>query len=265
MAKQIDGYLGGFRGKLGPAVGYVWNGVWCLRSRPGRIRNPRTEAQQQHRELFKQEVQLAATMGQALNKGLGKVARSMHMTPQNLFVKASQEAFSLEDNRLAVDYSQLVLSAGPVAPVAFGAPEVREGNVLSISFEKNPLHLRADWCDSVYLYVYCPEFGGGYLTAPVYRKDQRISVVLPGSFAGKEVQLYGFVQDAKGRSSETIYIGYGPLSPQGEIGRVENVVDSEGLADGDETVGAVGGAAVVDEDGVAVGGLAVVALESGGG
>lgn len=231
MAKQIDGYLGGFRGKLGPAVGYVWNGVWCLRSRPGRIRNPRTEAQQQHRELFKQEVQLAATMGQALNKGLGKVARSMHMTPQNLFVKASQEAFSLEDNRLAVDYSQLVLSAGPVAPVAFGAPEVREGNVLSISFEKNPLHLRADWCDSVYLYVYCPEFGGGYLTAPVYRKDQRISVVLPGSFAGKEVQLYGFVQDAKGRSSETIYIGYGPLEEGTDYVEIEM-----GMNGGDEEV-----------------------------
>ena len=211
MAKQIDGYLGGFRGKLGPAVGYVWNGVWCLRSRPGKVRNPRTEAQQQHRELFKQEVQLAATMGQALNKGLGSVARSMHMTPQNLFVKASQEAFSLEDNQLAVDYSQLVLSAGPVAPVAFGTPEVTAGNVLSISFEKNPLHVRADWCDSVYLFVYCPEVGGGYLTAPVYRKDQRINVVLPGIFAGKVVQLYGFVQDAHGRSSETIYIGYGPL------------------------------------------------------
>ena len=238
MAKQIDGYLGGFRGKLGPAVGYVWNGVWCLRSRPGKVRNPRTEAQQQHRELFKQEVQLAATMGRALNKGLGTVARSMHMTPQNLFVKASQEAFSLEDGRLAVDYSQLVLSAGPVAPVAFGAPEVTVGNVLSISFEKNPLHVRADWSDGVYLFVYCPELGGGYLTAPVYRKDQRISVVLPSGFAGKEVHLYGFVQDAHGRSSETIYIGFGRMEPTEET-EAENTVDEIDAIEGIETIEAI--------------------------
>lgn len=211
MAKQIDGYLGGFRGKLGPAVGYVWKGVWCLRSKPGRVRNPRTEAQQAHREMFKQEVQLASRVRQAVNKGLGEVARPLNMTPQNLFVKANQAAFSQEDNRLVVDYARLVLSAGPVAPVSFGVPEVTAGNVLNITFEKNPLHMRAEALDCVYLFIYSPELEAGYLTAPVYRKERRISVVLPNAFAGKEVHLFGFVQDEHGRSSETIYIGFGPL------------------------------------------------------
>ncbi len=211
MAKQVEGYLGGFRGKLGPAVGYVWNGVWCVRSRPGQVRNPRTEAQQQHRELFKQEVQLAAAMRQAVVKGLGAVARPLHMTPQNLFVKANQPAFALDEGQLAVDYPRLVLSAGPVAPVGFGSPVTTEGNVLNIDFEKNPQHMRADAFDSVYLYVFCPAANEGYLTAPVYRKDRHISVVLPDCYIGNEVYLYGFVQDEQGRSSETLYIGSGIL------------------------------------------------------
>lgn len=29
MAKQTAGYLSGFSGKLGTAVGYMWNEKWC--------------------------------------------------------------------------------------------------------------------------------------------------------------------------------------------------------------------------------------------
>ena len=50
MAKQSGGYLGGFSGKLGTAVGYMWNGKWCLRAHNPMVRNPRTEAQTEHRE-----------------------------------------------------------------------------------------------------------------------------------------------------------------------------------------------------------------------
>ena len=60
MAKQSEGYLGGFSGRLGPAVGYMWNGKWCLRSHQQFVHNPRTAAQVEHRELFKQQVQLVS-------------------------------------------------------------------------------------------------------------------------------------------------------------------------------------------------------------
>ena len=48
MAKQTAGYLGGFSGKLGTAVGYMWNGKWCLRAHNPMVHNPRTEAQTEH-------------------------------------------------------------------------------------------------------------------------------------------------------------------------------------------------------------------------
>ena len=70
MAKQMNGYLGGFSGKLGPAVGYCWNGKWCMRSHNAVVRNPRTEAQQEHRMLFRDMVRLAGRMKEALRIGL---------------------------------------------------------------------------------------------------------------------------------------------------------------------------------------------------
>ncbi|MCR5444982.1 MAG: DUF6266 family protein [Bacteroidales bacterium] len=207
MAKIGQGFMGGFSGRLGPAVGYQWNGKWCLRSRPVMIKNPRTAAQQEHRTLFREEVRLAARMSRAINRTLTEAARAAGMTSYNLFVSINQHCFSLVDGQLAVDYASLVLSMGPVAPVRFGTPQVEEGITLTVPFERNPEHTRAGGLDMVSLYVYCPAIGKGYLAAPVYRKAQSISVVLSDDFAGQEWHLYGFVADEHGLFSETIYGG----------------------------------------------------------
>ena len=217
MAKQDNGFLGGFSGRLGTAVGYQWRGKWCVRSLPGAMANPRTEAQQAHREMFKQEVQLAGRMNWALRETLGAISLEMGLTAGNLFVKSNQHAFAWSDGRLAVDWASLVLSAGPVAPVRFGVPTVSGGTTLTVGFEKNPLHGRAENYDRVYVYVYCPTLEKGYLTAPEYRRTQSVSAVLPEMFAGREVQLWGMVQDAQGRWSETLYIGSCIVAPEAEM------------------------------------------------
>ena len=227
MAKQGNGYLGGFSGKLGPAVGYMWNGKWCVRARPQQVRNPRSAKQMESRLLFKQEVQLAASMGRAVGIGLTPAARAAGMTAYNLFVSVNQQAFSLEEGALAVDYSLLTVSAGPVAPVAFGTPAAEAGNVLRVSFEKNPMHLRANKFDRVHLYVYCPEIAKGYLALAVYRMDGEVAAVLPAYFADREVVVYGFVQDEQGRCSVSQFVGAVTLTPERSEGVVaETVVET---------------------------------------
>ena len=207
MAKQDTGFLGGFSGRLGPAVGYQWNGKWCLRARPVAVRNPRTEAQVRHRQLFKQQVQLAAQMQWAVKTSLTALAREAGMTAYNLFVSLNQPCFGEHEGRLEVDWSGLRLSTGPVAPVGFGAARWSADGVLEAEFEKNPLHLSAGARDHVYLYVHVPSLGAGYLAAPVYRTARRVAVCLPEAFAGCEAQLYGMVQNEQGLWSETQYIG----------------------------------------------------------
>ena len=207
MARIEQGFLGGFSGKLGPAVGYLWNGKWCLRSRPGQVHNPRTEAQQAHRAAFREEVRLAARLRWVLLQSLTEPARAAGMTAYNLFVSLNQHAFSEMDGELRVDYPSLVLSTGPVAPVQAERVTVAGGTQLEVDFERNPLHLASNYYDSVHLYVYSPALGQGYLAAPVYRRQKKISVLLPDQFAGSEVHLYLYVSDQQGRCSETAYGG----------------------------------------------------------
>ena len=207
MARQTAGFMGGFHGRLGPAVGYMWRGVWCVRSYNPHPRNPRTEAQTAHRDMFKREVQLAASMSWAVNLGFKELSYDNGMTPYNMFVHLNQHAFSLVDNVFTVDYGALQLCSGPVAGVAFGEPVWSEDNVLTVKFDRDGSTLRGDKFDSVYLYAYCPDMEDGFLAAPVYRRTRKITVALPDSYAGHEVHLYGMVVNEEDDWSETIYAG----------------------------------------------------------
>ncbi len=207
MAKFENGYMGGFSGKLGSAIGYMWNGKWCLRSRPAQVSNPRTEAQQEHRAAFREQVRLAARMRWVLLQSMTETARAAGMTAYNLFVSLNQHAFSTEGGELKVDYQSLVLSMGPVAPVQASQVVATGGTRLEVDFERNPLHQQCDAYDAVHLYVYSPSLGQGYLAAPVYRRQKKISVLLPDLFAGTEVHIYLYVSDQQGRCSQTAYGG----------------------------------------------------------
>ena len=223
MAKQTNGLLGGYAGKIGPVVGYLWKGKWCVRTIPQQVRNPRTEAQMEHRTIFAEGVRLAGKMRWAVNIGFKALSDAMGMTPQNLFVSANQQAFSMVDGRFEVDYARLSVADGPVAPVAIEEWNVDAGNVLTVSFEKNPLRLSCSAHDNVYVWVWCPEAGEGYLTNPVYRRMKGLSTLLPDFFEGKEVHVYAFVQDDRGSCSATAYGG-------------PNGLDDGALEESDETL-----------------------------
>ena len=60
MGKIKQGILGGFRGTVGTVVGSSWNGIAYMKGKPQSVRNPRSDAQVQQREFFK-EVQALVT------------------------------------------------------------------------------------------------------------------------------------------------------------------------------------------------------------
>ncbi len=140
MAKQRFGINDAYRGTVGTVIGYEWRGKWCLRARPLRVRNPRTEKQQSNRMVFKQAVALAGTMKLALRKGLHNVSMGLHITECNLFVKRNKGCFSLDESgrmpagsrrskgeeqgqRMLVDWERLIISEGSVAVPEFAVPE----------------------------------------------------------------------------------------------------------------------------------------------
>ena len=211
--------MDGFVGRLGNVIGYRWRGRWCMRTCPAHVRNPRSEAQQQHRSLFREEVRLAARMRWPIAMCLTDEARRQHMTAYNLFVKMNQGCFGLSGSKdltdsmdpevFRVDYSRLQLSMGRVAPVRAESVEVDEvGYTLAVRFATNGNRAMASRYDEVYLYAYSPSAGLGYLFNSVYRYTGRVSVVLPQWLEVDDLQLFLMCRSSKDEWSPTAHASY---------------------------------------------------------
>ncbi len=212
MGKTDFGFMAGFSGRLGNLIGYRWRGRMCVRTMPSHYRDARTPEQLQQRALFKAVVQFAARARQVLKKGMNAVSPDAQMTESNYFMRVNKRCFALQsDAQLTVDYENLLLADGPVAPVAFYEPQMVDERTLSVDFEKNPLHRAVKWEDLVYLVAYCPELGDFDISAPVYRRSNRLTMSFNPYWVGREVHLWGFVVDGKGRASQSQYLGGGVL------------------------------------------------------
>ena len=214
MGKTDFGFMAGFSGRLGNLIGYRWRGRMCVRTMPSHYRDARTPEQLQQRALFKAVVRFAAKARQVLKKGMNAVSLDAQMTESNYFMRVNKRCFALAagtQDELQVDYENLLLADGPVAPVAFYEPQMVDETTLSVDFEKNPLHRAVKWEDLVYLVAYCPELGDFDISAPVYRRSNRLTMSLNPYWAGREVHLWGFVVDGKGRASQSQYLGGGIL------------------------------------------------------
>ena len=229
MAKQRFGINDAYRGTVGTVIGYQWRGRWCLRARPLRVRNPRTARQQANRMLFKQMVALTGSLKMALRKGLHAMSMKEHITECNYFVKYNKECFSLDaEQRMAVDWEQLIISDGPLASPVFGEGQTSltsstsststtsstRATSLTVPFAPHAEGERASGDDEVYLYAYCPEAGEGVLSAPAYRRTGSVQLTLPERWQGKAVRLYAFAVDYRGEASPTAYLGL--LEPMAE-------------------------------------------------
>ena len=215
MGSIRSGFLDGFSGRLGNVIGYEWRGRMCVRSMPSQYRDARTPGQMQQRSLFKEVVRFASRAKRVLKVGLKTVSIDAQMTESNYFMRINKGCFVLQagaqasslQNELSIDYENLILADGPVAPVAFGVPQIVDETTISVDFEKNPLRRVAHPDDLVYVAAYCPELGDFDLSAPVYRRSNRLTMSLNGYWAGREVHLWGFVVDGAGRASLSQYLG----------------------------------------------------------
>ncbi len=241
MGRMQNGFSGSFSGSLGPVIGYMWRGKWCVRTRPSQFHDARTEQQLERRELFRQTVRFAAHARQVLRRGLRVPSLDAHITEYNYFMRINKGCFSLVDGRLSVDYENLTLSEGPVAPVAFAVPQLIDDVTISVGFEKNPLHRAIKSDDLVYLTAYCPELDSFDISSGALRRHNCLTMSLHPAWAGKEVHLWGFVVDNNGRASMSQYLGCGVL----DADVIGNEADGVALPDEDAENGAAEAAATV--------------------
>lgn len=200
-------------GRVGTVVTYQWRGKWCVRSLPSQYTDAQTDAQLSQRRWFKLAVGFASRARQVIVVGLRQSSLKAQMTEYNYFMRINRQCMSVDDNgRLSVDYENLILSEGPVAPVAFDAPQIVDDTTISIGFDKNPLRKVAKPNDSVFLVAYCPSLDQFDISAPAYRRYGSLEMRFLDGWSGREVHLWGFVKDQQGRCSQSLYVGCGVLS-----------------------------------------------------
>ena len=194
-----------------------------MRSKPRRVANPQTEAQQEHRMLFREMVRMASRLNAILRIGLHDEAVKAGMTEGNLFVNLNKECFGSD----GVDYERFVVADGPVTPVAFGTAVVDGDGVLTVPFEKNPLHMQARNDDMVWVVAYCPETRHCELLGCVRRGNRRFSTLLPDTLSDREFHLWGFVRDDRGRCSLSQHIEQDNESTEQQVTETTGLQDNE--------------------------------------
>ena len=106
MGKIKQGILGGFKGKVGTVIGASWNGISYMKGRPQSVRNPRTEAQVQQRNFFKELQGLVSQLSdEQLISLFPSVTRGM--TRRNMFTRQLAAAAAVVDDVKTVDLSTL--------------------------------------------------------------------------------------------------------------------------------------------------------------
>lgn len=219
MGKLYQGIDVPFSGKVGDVVGYRWKQRACIRAYRHQINYPDTESQQQQRNWFVSMVRFASQATQALRLGFGQLADQANMTEGNYFILKNKQHFHRGEGSVIIDYNKLQIAAGTAADVYFRSPRFEQNETIVIDFEKNGLSLRASADDDVYVYVYAPSIGEGKLSAAAKRRDKQLRMRLPETWAGREVQVYGFVVDREGRPSNSTYIGVGRVNHYEDRGK----------------------------------------------
>ena len=230
MGKQLGGINGPYQGKVGKVVGYQWRGQWVVRAAAEEFHDAKSERQLEQRGRFKASVAFAARLRDILQIGLKQSAQKAHKTEYNYFQMINNGCLAWDGESLVVDYPNLKLSEGPVAPVGFIHVECgMMSDELVITFEKNPEHRNCNGNDKVYVAAVNAVRCEAVLSLPVYRRMGSITLGLPTHWEGEEVHLYGLVQDNAGRCSESVYINF-----MGVIGSEKGVKGSERTNESDE-------------------------------
>lgn len=222
MSKNIKGFLGDQRNKLGGAVGYVVNGVQLYRSYTNIVANPKTTGQVFARTKFSMLMEMAKAMKPASNIGY-KFSKGKLQSGTSVFMKENYEAVSGETtDALSLEYAMMQVSRGGAVAPKFGTLNLETSLEIQGSFTGSGDDRFYTRDDKVVIAAYQPDLHEASF-AIVTRGAGRYVMDVPENWSGMRVHVYGFaVSDADvfiegtkvvsdGEASKTIYIGSGTI------------------------------------------------------
>lgn len=229
MSKTSKNILGDQRGKIGKVVGRVREGEQMYSAAPGPRGSHATPKQREYRARFSAVVKMGKPLKGAIKIGMKESASKKHLqSPFNLFVTHNLRHTTYDDvTGLAVpDYEAIVLSEGVIPFVSFEAPSFAEPLKVTVAFNGNDDYPGALAEDTVYAVAYAPDLSQSAMGIAA-RSADTVSIVVPSSWRGKTIHIWGFVRTSvtmlteieeyglalePGGCSSTSYIGTGEVS-----------------------------------------------------
>ena len=213
MGKQVSTLK--MTGSFAGAVGYIdQQGRVQMRSKPEKITDANTKKQQAVRTRFLAITSLAKAFSKTAI-GLSIVAKQKKLTWRNMFTKvnygATEATVGDDSVTAATDFTLIDVSRGDNPEVSFGSPVFDEDPLtVKVSFAPNSDMPGASEDDVVYLLVYNPADNRTIISDPVRRGSGSgtVSVMVPNSWNGETVHVWGFSQGFASEEARTEYFSY---------------------------------------------------------
>jgi len=208
MARITKGILGGFSGKVGTIVGANWRGQDIIRSTPKPSSRPPSEKQLLQQNKFKLVVSFLQPVTGIQRKYFGSGSGSKSRV--NLAVSYTiSEAVQVNGSVPEILFPKVLITKGDLSGFqnVTAAPQSAQG--ITLNWEDNSAQGNANATDQVNLICYCEELQTfGIFTAIAERSTGTASVSLPAIYAGKEVHLWAYFNNAAETSAcSSPYLG----------------------------------------------------------
>lgn len=188
-------------GKVGDMIYTSWNGRPYKRRMPESVANPRTEAQQAHRNAFAEISRLSSAMKEGHAEGLHWHAVRQKLNTHSVFRSLNKNCYGPD----GIDYARVKISKGSVTGVRITAANIDELGNISVEFHDD-YPTEKNRHDRFFLYVFCPDQGEGHFAHPAERTVGVVDAQIPKTWLGHDLHLYAFMKDAKGKTSDTMYV-----------------------------------------------------------
>ena len=192
MAIIEQGVLGPFSGKVGGVIGYVRNGVFCVRSVPAHYRDRKSAAQLRNRNRMTMVMRGLSVVRRAVTLGFGRFATGM--TELNVATRVNYYRL-VQDGAAGMEYrwGDLVLSRGQVEGLS-GLLYSVSGGCLRLNWNNLGLDARGAMDDEVTVVAVNGERMEMKMWRGVARRgDGGVEVTLPAGWSGEEVWCYTMV------------------------------------------------------------------------
>jgi hypothetical protein len=208
MGTIEKGFMGGFNGLLGPAVGSKWKGKAVIKSRPPKKRTgPTSDAQLQQQAKFALIVAFLKPLRSLLGLTYKRAAAS-DMSGLNKAFSANKDAVTGVYPAFVIDYAKVVLSSGTIlnADVATAA-STAAGKVV-FTWTDNSDGEDALSSDLAYVAVYSEQLKRWVQNPKIAARNAGTCTLDVTAFSGKTVQTYiGFMTADQKKISPSLFTG----------------------------------------------------------